>query len=141
MTQEMPPIVCPICLQPIPPNLLACPACAKARHLSAGQPVPRMPPGRSSNACGPVKALSTRQATRCETAKNKSCRCRCGGLLHGIKRAPHPDPEFFEQLPEDDPHHVPPRAEKNRRRRIRRQMAKMPLQTRLWEELTQEKKP
>jgi hypothetical protein len=86
-----------------------------------------------------MRALSHRQASRCETAKNKICKCRCGGALHGAARM-RPEKagrerEFFEALPEDDPHHIPDAKEKKRRAKIRRQQAKAPLQTRLWEEL------
>lgn len=29
------------------------------------------------------EALVRRNASRCETAKSKTCECRCGGALHG----------------------------------------------------------
>lgn len=68
-----------------------------------------------------MRALSNRQATNCETAKNKVCRCRCGGLLHGAMRhlieEGRAKKEFFETLPQDDPHHVRSDEEKKRRRR------------------------
>ena len=76
-----------------------------------------------------MRALSWRQADRCETAKGGKCRCRCGGKLHGKKRAPEPDRAFFEQLPEDDAHHIRSAAEKKLRAKIRREQA----QLRLWE--------
>lgn len=87
-----------------------------------------------------MRALSQRQASCCETAKHKTCHCRCKGALHGALRVVcgegQVDPAFFEQLPEDDPHHVRSAAEKKRRAKILRQQAKAPQQTRLWEELT-----
>jgi hypothetical protein len=69
-----------------------------------------------------MKALSKRQAARCENAKTKTCRCRCGGALHGsmrnlIEEDREANPAFFEELPEDDPHHVRSQEEKKRRRR------------------------
>lgn len=48
------------------------------------------------------KALSYRQAASCESATKPRCRCRCGGTLHGAKRA---DPR---ELPSEDPHHAIP---------------------------------
>ena len=53
-----------------------------------------------------LKSLSLRQAQRCETAKNPTCKCRCGGKLHGIGRAKDPDAAFFNELPDEDPHHI-----------------------------------
>jgi hypothetical protein len=85
-----------------------------------------------------MRALSNRQAGRCETAKNKACRCRCGGQFHGKNRAGGEEPperEFFEALPEDDPHHLCSPAEAKKRAKIRRQEGRAPQQTRLWEEL------
>ncbi len=32
------------------------------------------------------RALSYRQAQRCEDAREPRCTCRCGGTLHGAKR-------------------------------------------------------
>ena len=49
-----------------------------------------------------MKGLSLRQATNCETAKGKRCRCRCGGRLHGASRGE--EREFFAGLPSSDPH-------------------------------------
>jgi hypothetical protein len=74
-----------------------------------------------------MRDLSYRQAGACESAKHPKCRCRCGGRLHGAKRAgqagkdwervqdPHnpeeevliPPRSFFEALPADDPHRLP----------------------------------
>lgn len=61
-----------------------------------------------------MKQLSERQASRCEHAKNKRCRCRCGGAAHGVSRGN--GTEFFNRLPEDDPHKITPEAEKKRKR-------------------------
>jgi hypothetical protein len=33
-----------------------------------------------------MRALSQRQAGRCENAAFPKCRCRCGGTLHGARR-------------------------------------------------------
>jgi len=49
------------------------------------------------------RALSYRQARRCENAQGNTCRCRCGGTLHGRARG-GTDRGFFEALPETDPH-------------------------------------
>lgn len=49
-----------------------------------------------------MKALSARQATSCETAKTRRCRCRCGGLLHGAGRFKAADD--VGALRADDPH-------------------------------------
>lgn len=58
------------------------------------------------------KALSARQAQACEEALNPRCRCRCGGALHGAKRKGFEEGRaFYEDLPEDDPHHIKPDAE------------------------------
>lgn len=84
-----------------------------------------------------MRALSERQAARCETAKNKTCKCRCGGQFHGKNRAGGEEPperEFFEMLDEEDPHHLRTPAEAKQRAKIRRQNGKRPLQIRLWEE-------
>lgn len=75
-----------------------------------------------------MRALSNRQASRCETAKNKTCRCRCGGALHGSMRnlieEDREVPDFFTELPEEDPHHVRSEEEKRRMRKIVRQEKK-----------------
>lgn len=82
-----------------------------------------------------MRALSSRQAVRCETAKNKTCHCRCGGQFHGAKRMIEPeDLAAYEQLPEDDPHHVRSTEERKKRAKIVRQRAQAPDQFRLWEE-------
>jgi hypothetical protein len=60
-----------------------------------------------------MKRLSMRSAIRCETATTGRCRCRCGGLLHGKARGA--DAEFFEMLPDDDPHRARRRRTKKPR--------------------------
>lgn len=56
-----------------------------------------------------MRALSFRQAQRCEQAEGKRCQCRCGGAAHGKARGE------VDDLPEDDPHFVDPeRADKAR---------------------------
>lgn len=68
----------------------------------------------------PLRALSLRQASNCEQAKEPVCKCRCRGQLHGAKRGgENPDPTFFEGLPEDDPHYTPSAAVKAARRKAR----------------------
>jgi hypothetical protein len=47
-----------------------------------------------------MRALNQRQAQRCEDAKTKRCRCRCGGAMHGVERGDVLD------LAADDPHHA-----------------------------------
>lgn len=75
-----------------------------------------------------MKALSVSQANRCENAEHPNCRCRCGGAFHGGKRVNAADGgrQVFEELPEDDPHHLPTKEEKKRRaekRRLDRELA------------------
>ncbi len=53
-----------------------------------------------------MKALSLRQAGKCEHAKKPRCRCRCGGVLHGAARV-----ERVEELPFGDPHQPARQAE------------------------------
>lgn len=73
----------------------------------------------------PDRALSARQAFNCETAREDRCSCRCGGALHGVNRgggvagvvagsAAEIDVAFFEELPPDDPHHLPTELERRR---------------------------
>lgn len=72
-----------------------------------------------------MRALSLAQASRCETAKHETCKCRCGGKMHGARRMIEPDDRAaYEQLPADDPHHLPTAAEIKKRRRMRRAEAK-----------------
>jgi hypothetical protein len=63
-----------------------------------------------------MKRLSLRAAQRCETACKPTCRCRCGGALHGAKRSE--DAEFFQTLPEDDPHHALPKGTRKKRVKV-----------------------
>lgn len=57
-----------------------------------------------------MRALSLRQAARCETATHPRCTCRCGGKLHGAGRMATGAPRAeWERLPQDDPHYVSPR--------------------------------
>jgi len=89
-----------------------------------------------------MRALSQRQASHCESALGKTCRCRCKGALHGaarnfIEAGRETDPAFYETLPEDDPHHVRGVEEKKRRARARRRQTRRPLageQGRFWPE-------
>lgn len=54
-----------------------------------------------------MRKLSERQARNCEEARMPRCRCRCGGALHGAKRGGiQPPREWYETLPEDDPHKI-----------------------------------
>jgi hypothetical protein len=73
-----------------------------------------------------MRALSGRQAARCEEAETPRCVCRCGGAYHGARRAPargsslqdihEPDTDevvaWLRELPADDPHHVRPKTRK-----------------------------
>jgi len=71
-----------------------------------------------------MKSLTEKQAKRCEEAKTPRCRCRCHGRYHGASRQRDIEierditqpltREFFEALPADDPHHIPPKKEKAR---------------------------
>ena len=67
-----------------------------------------------------MKQLSERQARNCEEAKGHVCRCRCKGALHGARRNGKEKltRDFFEQLPEDDPHHLDPKPEKPKQLRL-----------------------
>lgn len=71
-----------------------------------------------------MRNLSLRQASRCETAKTPHCKCRCGGALHGARRQlaeqGYTPPDFFETLPEDDPHHVDSAEAKKQKRKAKR---------------------
>ena len=52
-----------------------------------------------------MRKLTERQARNCEEALGPVCRCRCGGALHGAKRQGYEQGrDFYESLPEDDPH-------------------------------------
>lgn len=54
-----------------------------------------------------MRKLSESQAKRCEDAALPRCRCRCGGVAHGAKRAGgETTKEFLQGLPEDDPHAI-----------------------------------
>jgi hypothetical protein len=49
------------------------------------------------------------QAANCEHGREEVCRCRCGGKLHGAKRAGLGfSPTEYYLLPADDRHHVEP---------------------------------
>jgi hypothetical protein len=52
-----------------------------------------------------MRQLSLRQAWNCETAREKRCRCRCGGLLHGARRAKQS--KELHGFAMNDPHFVP----------------------------------
>lgn len=69
------------------------------------------------------RPLSAAQAANCENAREPVCRCRCDGAGHGKKRAPvgrADDRSFYEQLEENDPHHLPSDAERREMKRLRR---------------------
>jgi hypothetical protein len=51
----------------------------------------------------PISAATLRfQADRCETAAHKRCKCRCGGMLHGIR---HSEEWIEEQVQLDKVRH------------------------------------
>ena len=54
-----------------------------------------------------MRPLTARQAASCETATSSRCACRCGGVSHGAGRMLEAEREFFEALPQDDPHWIP----------------------------------
>jgi hypothetical protein len=65
-----------------------------------------------------MKALSLRQAQNCENAQGDRCRCRCNGAFHGAARmAQDTGRKFFEQLPQEDPHHLPNEEEQRLRKK------------------------
>ena len=70
-----------------------------------------------------MRALSVRQASRCETALEDKCRCRCRGRFHGARRVLDADPARFSELPSNDPHHIPTEAEKRLARKLVRTRA------------------
>lgn len=52
-----------------------------------------------------MRKLTERQARACEEALYPTCKCRCGGVLHGAKRRGYEQGrDFYENLPDDDPH-------------------------------------
>lgn len=79
------------------------------------------------------KPLSEQAARACEEARGPSCHCRCGGAYHGGKRGGSQygkqadgtfldtPREFFEQLPEDDPHYLLSAEAKKARAKARRE--------------------
>jgi hypothetical protein len=80
------------------------------------------------------RPLSAAQAKECENALYPTCKCRCGGAMHGAARmgqkmgdstSPKASPDdvrFFEQLPPTDPHHLPTRAERKDAERWRKRV-------------------
>jgi hypothetical protein len=56
-----------------------------------------------------MRNLTQRQAQRCEDAKSKRCRCRCGGTMHGVARGD------VLALDEGDAHHAEPPKDKRQR--------------------------
>lgn len=65
------------------------------------------------------RALSLREITRCEDAREPVCHCRCGGVLHGAGRGT--GREFFESLPETDPHYYPSQQARQERKQRERE--------------------
>jgi len=68
-----------------------------------------------------MRALSVRQATSCETAQTKRCRCRCGGLLHGANRVRALIPATLD---DDDPHYAETPAERRLNLKLRQGLAR-----------------
>ena len=74
-----------------------------------------------------MRAQSFRAASRCEAAHCPVCRSVVNTIPLDRPR------EYFETLPEDDPHHVRSKDEKKRRAKERRQEKKRdPRQQMLW---------
>lgn len=67
------------------------------------------------------RALSVKQADKCEQAKEHVCKCRCGGALHGAKRGS--GITFFNRLPANDPHYIQSKEAKAAAKRQRREEA------------------
>jgi len=63
-----------------------------------------------------MKPLSLKQAYACENALYPTCKCRCNGALHGAARGNglKNNRRWFEELPENDPHYIKPKDNKNR---------------------------
>lgn len=74
-----------------------------------------------------MRQLSERQANRCENAKNKRCRCRCHGAAHGAARGE--GAQFFNQLPEEDPHMILPEVDRKRKRLEKAGQKPLPMQS------------
>lgn len=78
------------------------------------------------------RALSAREADRCENAREPKCVCRCNGAAHGrgsvnvgdfdtmTKDAIAILHKAFEALPKDDPHHLPTVIEEKEQARERK---------------------
>lgn len=78
----------------------------------------------------PQKPLTERLARSCEEAGGPTCECRCLGKLHGIARFGVGGPRAaYEDLPEDDPHHLFTKAELEEMRRQRKEQKR-----KAWEE-------
>ena len=64
-----------------------------------------------------MRGLAERQARECENSKLDRCRCRCKGTMHGAGRLPEDAArKLYEELPDDDPHHLKRRKAKRGRR-------------------------
>jgi hypothetical protein len=65
-----------------------------------------------------MKKLTEQQAKNCEEAREPVCRCRCNGQFHGKQRGGADAPiEFYNALPEDDPHFAPSKEQLAERRK------------------------
>lgn len=101
------------------------------------------------------KPLSEAAARSCEEARGDSCHCRCGGAHHGGKRGGtqygkqsdgtflDTPREFFEQLPEDDPHYLMSAEAKKQRAEVRKEQKrkeKQEAEERKWKYLKEHSK-
>lgn len=67
------------------------------------------------------RALSLSEIRRCENAQEPKCVCRCHGAMHGKGRiAMDAARSAFEQLPIEDPHHMPTKAEAKQIAKLRK---------------------
>ena len=87
-----------------------------------------------------MKSLSVRQAARRETARHKTCRCRCGGALHGMARCIEPTAAFFAALKLDDPHHVDSPDERKVKRKLKREEQRK-REWEQWQKFKRERQP
>lgn len=73
------------------------------------------------------KPLGEAMARRCEEARGGVCHCRCGGRFHGRGAAQAAGAggglplDFYNALPEDDPHWLPTQAWKDEQKRKKRE--------------------
>lgn len=76
-----------------------------------------------------TRELTDKQVQACENAVGKTCHCRCGGAFHGraaggTNADGSIDRAYFENLPDDDPHHMLTSEEKRAQANARKEAKK-----------------